>query len=340
MAEASGYLLDVLENLRDGKIGEGVHEDFFKFTSRDLIVYALGVALTHTTVDLTNILHGEQYIEIMDGGLPQSGELVTRGKVVDVMDKGSGALVVTEAQSYDSNGEYIVKNQSATFVLGAGKFGGKKTPSPAYIPVVPTPNRPADATITYTTSKDQAALYRMSGDLNPLHIDPNFSIVAGHPVPILHGLCTFGFSVRAVLEKYANNDPSLFKAVKYLPGSIQIIPGCRWHLYKRSPVLDIIGGLLSFNINSSLKAIRLVNLSPGSFKELGPEDVDIDDKDVRVSGGLLFVLFVILSKCRCCAKGSSMSSSTNSILKLGEDCSSNSSITDVGLGLFMESLNF
>lgn len=267
MAEASGNLLDVLENLRDGKIGEGIQEDYFKFTSRDLVIYALGVgasttnkddlkflyeshedfapipsffvlpglflqmsssmvadALKHTTVDLTNILHGEQYIEIMDGALPQSGELVTRGKVIDVMDKGSGALVVTQSDSHDSNGDCIVRNQSATFVLGAGKFGGKKTPSAGYIPVVPAPTRAADATITYKTTQDQAALYRMSGDFNPLHIDPNFSIVAGHPVPILHGLCTFGYSVRAVLAKYANNDPTLFKAVK-VRFSNPVIPG-------------------------------------------------------------------------------------------------------------------
>lgn len=267
MAEASGHLLDVLENLRDGKIGEGIQEDIFKFTPKDLVIYALGIgastknkndlkflyesdvdfaaipsffvlpalllqmgssmvadALPHQSVDLTSILHGEQYIEIMDNALPQSGELVTRGKVIDVMDKGSGALVVTQAETYDSNGDYIVKNQSAIFVVGAGKFGGKKTPSADCIPIVPTPTRAPDASITYQTSKDQAALYRMSGDLNPLHIDPNFSIIAGHAVPILHGLCTLGFSVRAVLEKYANNDPSLFKAVK-ARFSNPVIPG-------------------------------------------------------------------------------------------------------------------
>lgn len=116
--------------------------------------------------------------------------------------------------SYDENGKLLFKNQSATFVVGAGNFGGKTTASSAVIPALPVPNRSPDAVVQYSTSFDQAALYRLSGDVNPLHIDPEFAKMGGQSVPIMHGLCTLGFSVRAVLHTFANNDQSLFKAVK------------------------------------------------------------------------------------------------------------------------------
>lgn len=108
----------------------------------------------------------------------------------------------------------MFKNQLSTFVVGAGNFGGKTKASDDVKPVVSIPNRPCDASVKYTTSVDQAALYRLSGDLNPLHIDPEFAKLGGQKVPIMHGLCTLGFSVRAVLSTYAENDASLFKAVK------------------------------------------------------------------------------------------------------------------------------
>ncbi|XP_055915705.1 peroxisomal multifunctional enzyme type 2 [Eupeodes corollae] len=170
-------------------------------------------ALPNSQVDLTNILHGEQYIEILDE-LPTSGKLSTYGKVFDVMDKGSGAVVITNCDSYTEDGNLLVKNQSAIFIVGAGKFGGKKHPTEGVIPTIPAPKRNPDSSVQYKTSEDQAALYRLSGDLNPLHIDPNFSAIAGFTTPILHGLCSFGYSVRAVLAKYANNNSSMFKAVK------------------------------------------------------------------------------------------------------------------------------
>lgn len=128
----------------------------------------------------------------------------------------------------------------SAFIVGAGNFGGKTNGSNDVVNCIPTPNRPFDNSMKFVTSIDQAALYRfafsifilfssflihnyiqiycdlnsLSGDANPLHIDPEFSKVAGHKTPILHGLCTLGFSVRAILLSYADNDSSLFKAVK------------------------------------------------------------------------------------------------------------------------------
>ncbi len=96
------------------------------------------------------------------------------------------------ADSYDASGRLIVRSQSSTFVIRAGNFGGKSKADDAVVPAIPAPNRKADASVQYKTSEDQAALYRLSGDFNTLHIDPDFAKLGGQPVPILHGLCTLG----------------------------------------------------------------------------------------------------------------------------------------------------
>lgn len=111
--------------------------------------------------------------------LPSDGKLITRGSVVDVMDKKSGAVVVTLTETFDASGQQIIRNQSSTFVVGAGNFGGKSQPNDKVIPTVPTPKRSPDYTALCKTSIDQAALYRLSGDLNPMHIDPEFSKLGG-----------------------------------------------------------------------------------------------------------------------------------------------------------------
>lgn len=173
----------------------------------------VAASITHAEVDLTKILHGEQYLEVF-APLPLDGVLKTRGKVIDVLDKKSGAVVITQCDTFDAAGTLLVRNQSATFIVGVGNFGGKSKPSADVVPAVAAPSRKPDTSVQLRTSVDQAALYRLSGDLNPLHIDPNFALLGGQPVPILHGLCSLGFSVRAVLQAYAGNDGSRFRAVK------------------------------------------------------------------------------------------------------------------------------
>lgn len=162
-------------------------------------------------------------MEVFDN-LPTDGTLNTIGKVIDVMDKKSGAVVVTSCDSYDQKGNLLTRSQSSTFIVGCGNFGGKKEPSSEVVPVVPTPKTKPDAFVQVTTSENQAAVYRLSGDLNPLHIDPGFSILAGYKIPILHGLCSLGVSLKAVIKTYANNDPSLFKAIK-VRFTKPVIPG-------------------------------------------------------------------------------------------------------------------
>jgi (3R)-3-hydroxyacyl-CoA dehydrogenase / 3a,7a,12a-trihydroxy-5b-cholest-24-enoyl-CoA hydratase / enoyl-CoA hydratase 2 len=191
---------------------------------------------------LFKVLHGEQYLEIVTP-LRSEGKLTTRANIIDVQQKKSGAVIAAECEllfinldkccniyflvhTYDESGQLMTINQSSTFVVGGKSNNSVKGQPEKVITIQPAPKRAPDYVATVPTFQDQAALYRLSGDLNPLHIDPQFSVLGGFPKPIIHGLATFGSSVRAVLRQYANNDPSLFKAVKVrftkpvLPGDV------------------------------------------------------------------------------------------------------------------------
>uniref|UniRef100_A0A4X1UAJ1 Peroxisomal multifunctional enzyme type 2 n=4 Tax=Sus scrofa TaxID=9823 RepID=A0A4X1UAJ1_PIG len=163
------------------------------------------------SVNFTKVLHGEHYLELYKP-LPNAGDLKCEAVVADVLDKRSGLVILIDVYSY-SGKELICYNQFSVFVMGSGGFGGKRTSDKDKVAVA-IPNRPPDAILTDTTSLNQAALYRLSGDWNPLHIDPDFASLAGFDRPILHGLCTFGFSARHVLQQYADRDVLRFKAIK------------------------------------------------------------------------------------------------------------------------------
>ena len=156
------------------------------------------------------ILHGEQYLEIRKHPIPTMGTLISKPKIANIYDKGKGAVIELDVLTEDQDGNEIFFNRFATFVRGEGGFGGEKGPAPGN----ETPDRPPDATVEETTLKRQAAIYRLSGDKNPLHVDPQFAAMAGFDRPIIHGLCTFGVVGRAVLKTYCDNDPEKFKSIK------------------------------------------------------------------------------------------------------------------------------
>ncbi len=148
------------------------------------------------------ILHGEQGFRIAKT-IPTNGSLTTSGVVTGVYDKGKGALVTIDSTTTDASGETVFTNTSGVFVRGAGGFGGDRGPGAGN----KAPERAPDKTLEDTTLDIQAAIYRLSGDRNPLHIDPAFAKMAGYDRPILHGLCSFGYAGRAVLAQYCDNDP-------------------------------------------------------------------------------------------------------------------------------------
>jgi acyl dehydratase len=153
------------------------------------------------------VLHGEQAIALK-APIPTRGTLTTTPTVTAVYDKGKGAVVVVETDTLNEQGTLLFHNTAAIFIRGEGGFGGERGPSGARN--VP-PDRKPDKTVAYTTLPQQALIYRLSGDLNPLHADPDFAKLGGFDVPILHGLCSYGLAGRAVLSAFCGNDPARMK---------------------------------------------------------------------------------------------------------------------------------
>jgi acyl dehydratase len=224
------------------------------WTSRDSLLYAVGVGagqvpldeLPFTTENSTNIaqrvlptqavilgmggmgamgtvgtfnpamlVHGEQRIELHQE-IPTAGTVSTVGEITAIWDKGKGAVIETTSVSTlvagdGEIGKPVFTNVMSAFIRGEGDFGGERGPSG---PRNAAPDRAPDHAVTYTTRPEQALIYRLSGDRNPLHADPAFAKMGGFDRPILHGLCTYGFTGRALLHTVCESDPARFKAME------------------------------------------------------------------------------------------------------------------------------
>jgi len=211
----------------------------FSWTSKDVILYALGVGCTpereleyvfegkgprvlptygvipgmlsmsglisNVEINLAMLLHGEQAITL-HREIPSEGKLNITGRISEVWDKGKAAVIGVEGLAEDAKGPMFT-TRATLFIRGAGGFGGERGPSGAPAAL---PDRAPDFVVEDTTLPQQGALYRLSGDPNPIHIDPDFARMAGFEKPFQHGLCTYGFVGRAILHTLCADDPSRF----------------------------------------------------------------------------------------------------------------------------------
>ncbi len=155
------------------------------------------------------LLHGEQDLEIRKP-IPVQGEVATQGKVAGIYDKGKAALVVIETESaLKGEREPLFVNRFSLFIRGEGGFGGDSGPKPGN----EAPTRAPDEVVESRTLPQQALLYRLSGDKNPLHADPDFAKMGGFDVPILHGLCSYGVVCKAAVDRALGGDTT--KVARY-----------------------------------------------------------------------------------------------------------------------------
>jgi acyl dehydratase len=155
------------------------------------------------------LVHGQQSVTL-HRPMPVEGSATLQSEVTAMYDKGKAAVVVT-ATAATMDGEPLYTNTASVFIRGEGGWGGERGPSgPQNVP----PDREPDHRVTYQTSPDQALTYRLSGDRNPLHSDPSFAAMGGFDRPILHGLCTYGFTGRALLHTLCGSDPKRFEHVE------------------------------------------------------------------------------------------------------------------------------
>jgi multifunctional beta-oxidation protein len=232
---------EILDNIAAAKSAKANGTEF-KYEEKDVILYNLGVGAKKTDLPLVfegaedfqalptfgvvpffsaetpyniddvvpnfspmMLLHGEQYLEILQYPIPTSATLVSYPKLLEVVDKGSAAILKSGTTTVNKDtGKPLFYNEMTAFIRGSGGFGGQKKPedrgasTAANVP----PTRAPDFIHEEKTTEEQAVLYRLSGDYNPLHVDPAFAKMGGFKVPILHGLCFFGIAAKAVYQKY------------------------------------------------------------------------------------------------------------------------------------------
>jgi acyl dehydratase len=215
-----------------------------------------GVLRNIGTFNPAMLVHGEQRVTLHKP-IPPDGSATVTSKIVGIYDKGKAAVVATETEALDPGGAPLFTTYFSAFIRGEGGWGGDRGPGGARnLP----PERDPDHTVTYQTSPDQAFVYRLSGDRNPLHTDPKFAAMGGFDRPILHGLCSYGFTGRALLHALAGSDPARFHHIEgrfsspVLPGDALTISMWRtgdgeavFHTAKDDGTVVIDQGLVRFS---------------------------------------------------------------------------------------------
>jgi acyl dehydratase len=159
--------------------------------------------------NLLGVVHGAQKIRLHKPFTP-SGTLTTVGKVAGIYDLKRMAQAVFTSETRDAGGDLVCETEYLIIYRMDGGFGGTPPPKGEK---VGAPDRDPDFVVEERTTEEQALLYRLNGDLNPLHADPEIGQAAGFGKPILHGLCTYGFVGRAVLQQVCGGDPGRLKAL-------------------------------------------------------------------------------------------------------------------------------
>jgi acyl dehydratase len=194
----------VYENVKDGL---RVFPSFSVVMGMDLLIDLF----KDLKVDLSRFIHGEQAIKLYRP-IPPEGKTLVEGEITSIYDKVKGALIVWRKKVMTQGGNPLAETESGIFYVGEGSYGGDPGPK-TEAPEPPIGTEP-DFTVSHFIPENQAAFYRLNGDFNPLHVDPDFARRGGFPRPILHGLCTYGHAVRAILYKACDGDVARFKEFK------------------------------------------------------------------------------------------------------------------------------
>jgi len=172
---------------------------------------AMGGAMMNIEINLAQLLHGEQTV-VTNRALPPKAEVTVEGEILNVWDKGKAAVIEFAGRGSDDDGPLFSVGASL-FIIGAGGWGGERGPSGSASSKTP-PDREPDVVVERETRPEQAAIYRLSGDMNPMHIDPDFATGAGFPGPFNHGLCTFGTIGYSVLSAWCGGDVEKFESIE------------------------------------------------------------------------------------------------------------------------------
>jgi acyl dehydratase len=204
-------------------------------TLATVVAWGANIGPERLGLNRARTVHGEESIT-WHRPIPATGSVVASSRVVAAYDKGEkGAVVEREMQLRDADGTLLVSLIRTAFARGDGGFGGpSETPPPHQVPI-----RPADLVLEFATRAEQALLYRLCGDRNPLHADPAVAKAGGFPRPILHGLCTYGICCRAILQAYCRFEPERMKSLS-ARFSAPVFPGDRIavHLWKDHDIVS------------------------------------------------------------------------------------------------------